>query len=392
MYSLLLALIYVAFISLGLPDSLLGAAWPVMRVEFSAPLSFAGAVSMVISGGTIISSLLSDRLTRKLGPGLVTAISVGMTAAALFGFSFSKSAWMLFLFAVPYGLGAGAVDAALNNYAAIHCTSRQMSWLHCFWGVGASISPYIMSFSLATRFGWQGGYRAVGMIQVILTAVLFLALPLWRKNAEPGSASPDTVPAQPLGISGALKISGVPFILFSFFGYCALESTTGLWASSYLAEHRGVGTETAAMFSSLFYLGITFGRFVSGFVADRLGDRRLIRIGVSTVCAGLILVMLPLKTDVPALAGLLIVGLGGAPVYPAIIHSTPENFGRENSQAIVGIQMACAYCGSTFVPPLFGLIANNGNLWLYPFFLAVFAALTLLTTELLNRRKKQERL
>ncbi len=386
MFSLLIALIYISFISLGLPDSLLGSAWPVMQAEFGAPLSLAGAVSMTISGGTIVSSLLSDRLTRKLGPGLVNAASCALTALALQGFSLSTRPWMLFLFAIPYGLGAGAVDAALNNFAALHCSSRQMSWLHCFWGAGASVSPYIMSFSLTTKFGWQGGYLAVFAIQIALSVLLFATLPIWKKAVpKPDKAESEAV--KPLGLGRALKIPGVPFVLFSFFAYCALESTAGLWASSYLALHRGVNSETAAMFGSLFYLGITFGRFVNGFIADKFGDRRMIRIGGIAICLGLALVMLPLKTDILSLVGLLVIGIGGAPVYPCIIHSTPDNFGSENSQAIVGVQMACAYMGSSLMPPLFGLIAKNISISIYPFFMAIFAVLMLASTEALNTRK-----
>lgn len=383
MFSLLLVVIYISFISLGLPDSLLGSAWPVMRTAFNVPLSFAGIVSMIIAGGTIFSSLMSDRLTRKLGTGLVTAISVGMTALALFGFSASNSFVAICLWAIPYGLGAGAVDAALNNYVALHYASRHMSWLHCFWGVGASISPYIMGYFLGTKFGWQGGYRAVSVIQIVLTIALFSSLKLWR-NKKAGTDGSGKV-SKPLSVFQAVRIRGVPFILIAFFGYCALETTTGLWASSYLVEHRKVGVETAAMFASLFYLGITFGRFLNGFVADRFGDRKLIRYGVTVMIVGVSMVGIPLKTDVLALAGLIVIGLGCAPVYPSIIHATPSNFGRENSQAIIGIQMASAYCGTTFMPPLFGLIANNSSIAIYPLYLVLLAALILIMTETLNR-------
>ena len=379
MVALLLAIIYMAFISLGLPDSLLGSAWPVMRLELGLPISAAGVISMVIAGGTIVSSLLSDRLTKKLGTGLVTAVSVAMTAVALFGFSISRSLVSLLLWSVPYGLGAGAVDAALNNYVALHYTSRHMSWLHCFWGVGASVSPYIMGAALA-RSGWQMGYRTVSFIQVALTAGLFLSLPLWKKppKSEGGEAKPL------LGVRGALRIPGVPYILLAFFGYCAAETTAGLWASSYLVEARGVDAQTAARFASLFYLGITFGRFLNGFVADRLGDRRLIRVGVAVMGLGALMIVLPVGGNVLALAGLIVFGLGCAPVYPSIIHATPTNFGEENSQAIIGIQMASAYTGSTFMPPLFGVLAGAFTIRLYPFYLAAFALLLWTMTERVN--------
>lgn len=386
MFSLLLAIIYLSFISLGLPDSLLGSAWPVMRAELAAPLSFAGVISMIIASGTIVSSLLSERLTRRLGTGLVTAGSVALTAAALFGFSVSPSLAALCLWAVPYGLGAGAIDAALNNYVALHYSSRHMSWLHCFWGVGASISPYIMAAALSRTGQWQLGYRAVSLIQIVLTVLLFLSLPLWRKTAA-GEPAGDNAPL--LGLRGAVRIPGVPNILLAFFAYCGAETTAGLWASSYLAGVRGVAPETAAGFASLFYLGITFGRFLNGFVADRLGDRRMIRIGALVMGAGTLLILLPLPSPLPALAGLLIFGLGCAPVYPSIIHATPLNFGAENSQAIIGVQMASAYVGTTFMPPLFGLLANAISLRLFPLFLAALLLLLAVMTEKLNRLKAQ---
>ncbi|MDO4973649.1 MAG: MFS transporter [Eubacteriales bacterium] len=372
MYSLLLAIIYLAFISLGLPDSLLGSAWPVMRLQFGAPLPLAGLISMIIAGGTILSSLLSERLTRRFGAGRVTAVSVAMTAAALFGFSVSPNVPVLCLWALPYGLGAGAVDAALNNYVALHYRSRHMSWLHCFWGVGASISPYIMSAALHLSGRWELGYRAVSLIQVVLTALLFLSLPLWR-TVQSSDGEEEARPL--LGLRGALRIRGVPAVLLAFFAYCGAETTAGLWASSYLVEARGVGAQTAAGFASLFYLGITFGRFLNGFAAERLGDGRLIRIGAAGMGLGVLLIALPLRTPLPALAGLLLFGLGCAPVYPSIIHATPFRFGAENSQAVIGIQMASAYVGSTFVPPLFGLLAGTVTIRLYPFYMGAFLLL-----------------
>jgi fucose permease len=383
MYLLLLVIIYMAFISLGLPDSLLGSAWPVMYQQFGVPLSYAGIVTMIISGGTIVSSLMSDRLTRKFGAGLVTATSVFMTAVALFGFSFSNSLIQLCLWAVPYGLGAGAVDAALNNYVALHYTSRHMSWLHCFWGVGAAVSPFIMSYCLGNGWGWKSGYRSVGSIQIVLTLILFVSLPLWKKRSAPGKNG--EAPGAVLSLPQACKITGVVFSLLGFFCYCALESTTGLWASSYLVRYRGIDTETAARFASLFYLGITFGRFLCGFIADQAGDKRLIRFGTITVLAGILMVGLPFTSNTIALFGLVIIGLGCAPIYPTMIHSTPYNFGEENSQAIIGIQMASAYIGTTFMPPLFGLIGNHISMGLYPVFLLFFVILMLLMFERLTK-------
>lgn len=383
MVSLLLAIIYIAFISLGLPDSLLGSAWPVMYKELNAPISYAGIISMIISAGTIVSSLFSDKITRKLGTGLVTAISVLLTASALFGFSISNAFLMLCLFAVPYGLGAGAVDAALNNYVALHYNSRQMSWLHCFWGVGASISPYIMGYAIGAGHGWRTGYSMVSIIQIFLTVILFLSLPLWKKKTAVTPESEDY--EAPIGLKDALKIKGVVFILISFFAYCAFESTAGLWISTYLVENRGMNSQTAANFASLFYLGITFGRFLCGFIADKIGDRNMIRIGVATMLVGVAFIAIPVKITMLALIGLMIAGLGAAPVYPCIIHSTPSNFGKENSHAIIGIQMASAYVGSTFMPPVFGFLAEYVNVAIYPFYLLVFVVLLLVMSEKVNR-------
>lgn len=363
-----------------MPDSLLGSAWPVMYGELGVPISFAGVITMIIAGGTIVSSLLSDRLTKRFGAGVVTAVSVLMTAAALFGFSITHSFLFLCLWAVPYGLGAGAVDAALNNYVALHYASRHMNWLHCFWGIGAAVSPYIMGFCLSGGFGWHNGYRSVAVVQVVLTVVLFLSLPVWNQNNADETAQ-EATPGRALGIRQILKIKGAPLILVTFFAYCALEQTTGLWASSYLVQARGLTAAIAARFASLFFMGITFGRFLSGFVADRLGDRQLIRIGILTMIIGMVLLFLP-GAALP-LSGLIIVGFGCAPVYPSIIHSTPANFGKENSQAMIGVQMASAYVGSTFMPPLFGLFA--AHIRLFPAFLLLFAVLMLCMSERLNR-------
>jgi len=399
-YALLLAIIYVAFISLGLPDSLVGAGWPVMHQDLGVPIAFAGIITMIIAGGTIVSSLASERVTRRFGVGLVTAVSVGMTAAALVGFSVSDSFWMLCLWAIPYGLGAGAVDAALNNYVAVHYAARHMNWLHACWGVGASISPFIMSWALTSGLGWASAYQIIGAIQIVLTGALLVSIPLWRKvnpivpdAASGADAGVDArLDAEPAGGRGghvplarALRIPGVTLILTAFFAYCALESTAILWASTYLVTDRGVAPATAAAFASLFLLGITAGRFLAGFFADRVGDRLMIRGGFVIVGIGVVLLALPLETDAAALIGLVVAGLGCAPIYPAIIHSTPVNFGRSNSQAIVGIQMAAAYTGSTLAPPLFGALSAWSGMWILPLFLGALMLLGLVMSERLDR-------
>lgn len=371
MYTLLLAVIYLAFISLGLPDSLLGAAWPTIRVDFNVPLSYMGFVSMIIAGGTIISGLMSERLTKKFGTRAVVAVSVALTAIALFGFSTVGQFWQMCLWGIPYGFGAGAIDAALNNYVALYYNSRHMSWLHCFWGVGTIVSPYIMSYAL-THSTWSNGYRNVSYIQFGILAVILIAMPLWKINKDPAVTEED----KPLlGLSGALKIKGVPTLLIGFYAYCAAEATTMLWASSYLEGTRGISKDKAAAFGSLFFIGITAGRFLSGFISDKLGDNRMIRLGTAIALFGVILIALPVGAA--SMVGFVIIGLGCAPVYPCIIHSTPANFGAENSQGIIGIQMASAYVGSTFMPPVFGLIANHVSLKLMPVYLAFFFILLL---------------
>lgn len=351
MFQLLLAVIYLAFISLGLPDSLLGSAWPTMYREFSVPVSYAGGISMIIAVGTIVSSLLSDRLTKRFGAGKITAVSVFMTAAALFGFSTSHTFIALCLWAVPYGLGAGCVDAALNNYVALHYTSRHMSWLHCMWGVGASLGPYIMGYALSNGHSWNMGYRYISILQILLTAVLLFSLPLWKKPTVPAKASNTAASShqQALSLSQIVRISGAKEIMITFFCYCALEQTTGLWGSSYLVLHWGLTSETAAGFASLFFIGITAGRALSGFLTLKLNDTQMIRLGQCVILSGIILLLLPIG-EVTALLGLLFIGLGCAPVYPCIIHSTPEHFGAHRSQAMIGVQMASAYIGTCLIP------------------------------------------
>ena len=374
MVHLLLAIIYMAFISLGLPDALLGAAWPSMVPELGAPVSFAGVIFIIISVGTVVSSLLSQRLNLRFGPGRVTAFSVAMTAAALFGFASCRTAWQLCLWAVPYGLGAGSVDACLNNYVALHYASRHMSWLHCMWGIGASVGPYIMGAVLSAGRHWSAGYRSIGVLQLALTALLLLSLPLWKK----GDGQEEGEKAKPLGLKEIFAIPGAKPLLLAFFCYCALEQTMGLWAGSYLALYRGFTPERAAGFTGLFFLGITLGRALNGFLTIRFSDSFLTRTGFVIIALGIAAVLLPLG-DAMALAGLVLVGLGCAPVYPCIIHATPARFGAERSQAVIGILMAGAYLGNCLMPPLFGLIANHISIGLLPPYLLLLLAVMALS-------------
>ena len=373
MVHLLLAIIYIAFISLGLPDSLLGAAWPVMHEDLGAPLSYAGIISMIIAFGTVVSSLQSDRLTLWLGTGKVTAISVAMTAAALLGFSASSEFWMLCLWAIPYGLGAGGVDAALNNYVALHYRSWHMSWLHCMWGVGAATGPYIMGMALEMGKGWPAGYHIIAVMQVVLTIILFASLPLWKERKDEVQADSGHK-RKPLSLREIFWIPGAREILVAFFCYSAVEQTCGLWASSFLNLSKGISAEQAASFGAMFFIGITVGRAINGFFAMRMHDESMIRMGQVLILLGIVTVMLP-AGDAVALAGLILIGLGCAPIYPCIIHSTPTHFGKEKSQAIIGVQMAAAYIGTMLMPPLFGILANHLSISLLPIYLLVLLAI-----------------
>ncbi|MGG7199871.1 MFS transporter [Clostridium butyricum] len=384
MTHLLLAVIYLSFISLGLPDSLLGSAWPAMYGEFGVPVSYAGIISMIIAAGTILSSLQSDRLTRKLGTGKVTAISVAMTAVALFGFSFSNSFWILCFWAIPYGLGAGSVDASLNNYVALNYASRHMSWLHCMWGVGASLGPYIMGYAMTGGQGWNSGYGYIAVLQIVLTIILIFSLPLWKNRTE--EKNENSVNAKTLTLKEIIKISGAKEIMITFFCYCALEQTTGLWASSYLTLHKGISADKAASFASMFFIGITIGRAFSGFITMKLSDSKMIRFGQGVAAIGIITLMLPFGEYI-SLIGLIMIGLGCAPIYPCIIHSTPEYFGADKSQAIIGVQMASAYIGTLLMPPIFGLIAEYINVSLYPVYLFIVMIFMVVMHEALLRKK-----
>lgn len=387
MTTLLLIIIYFAFISLGLPDSLLGSIWPIAHRELGVPLAWSGPIFMIISLGTVVSSLLSDRLTRRLGAGLVTVLSVALTALALFGFGISTSYWMLCLWAVPYGLGAGSIDAALNNYVALHFKSRHMSWLHCMWGIGASTGPYIMNMILTQGGTWHQGYQTISLIQLILTAVVMLSLPLWKKQrlVSDANTTNSNSPSHALSLREIFALRGAKEVMITFFAYCALEQTAGLWASSYLSNFRGIDPVTAAGYASLFYLGITGGRAISGFITFLLNDSQMIRLGQGIAALGLLLLLFA-PIDALSLAGLVIIGLGCAPIYPSIIHSTPAHFGTDKSQAVIGVQMASAYLGNVFMPPLFGLIARYTSIALYPVYLILLLILMIIMHERLCKR------
>lgn len=379
MFSLLLALIYVSFISLGLPDSLLGSAWPQMQESLGVSLSLGGVISFLITASTILSSLMSHQVIQRFGTGAVTMCSVALTALALFGFSLSNSFFALCLWAIPYGLGAGSVDAALNNFVALHCKAKHMSWLHCFWGIGATGGPYIMGLCLSRGMGWQAGYRTISFLQMALTLILLLSLPLWKKQELPLSGG-ETVRPQTPQWGKLLKRPGVKAALTAFFFYSALELTTGLWGSSYMVAVRGISPETAAKWISLFYLGITAGRFFSGFLTLRFSDDAMVRLGECTAIVGILLILLPLHNLFLCL-GLILTGLGCAPIYPSLLHATPQRFGKSLSQSLMGTQMAISYLGSTTMPPVSGFLSEKISMGLYPILLLVFALCMTILTE-----------
>ena len=387
MVSLLLPIIYLAFISLGLPDALLGAACPSMYPQLGAGVAWAGGVSLIISAGTIVSSLASERLNTRLGTGRVTALSVATTAVALFGFSICTQFWQLCLWAIPYGLGAGSVDAALNNYVALHYESRHMSWLHCMWGIGAAGGPVIMGWALAGST-WQNGYRIISILQIVLTAVLIFSLPLWQTPTDAGAGEDFTPEHRTL--PQLMKVPGVPEVMCCFALYSGVETVTGMWAASYCTLVRGLDAVTAASWASLFYLGITVGRFLSGFLTMKFNDHQMIRIGQMLIAVGIALVFLP-AGNTCLRAGLVTIGLGCAPIYPCIIHETPANFGKSLSMAMTGIQMAAAYTGTTLLSPLFGVLAQNITMQLYPWALLVMLLLMVVLSEQLHKKTAASR-
>ena len=378
MSSLLLAVIYLIFISLGLPDSLLGSGWPKMQAVFSVPSSYAGYVSMTISFMTIISALLSPRMIKHFHTKWITIVSIGLTIAGLLGFSMCSHYWMLFIFAVPYGLGAGAIDASVNHYVANNYSGSVMNFLHCFYGVGAVISPYIMA--LALKYArWNEGYSWTSYIQMFILFVCIISLPLWKTNGkEEEEDHSDSV-----GIKEALKVPAVIFTLIAFYAYCAGEATCFLWTPSYFADTKsGLSAETIASFGSLIFGGLMLGRLISGFISNKLGDRKLIRIGIFVELIGIIMVFLPIDNYMVAAAGFVVIGTGMGPVYPAIQHMAPANFGKKYSAAVIGLQMAAAYVGSTFMPMIFGLLQQKIGIAIMPTYLLIFAIINFVMLEL----------
>jgi len=359
-----------------------------MYSGLNVPLHYAGYISMIICAGTVVASILSDKIIRRFGTGIVVAAGVTMTAAALYGFSFSSSFFIMCFCAVPLGLGAGSVDASLNNYVALHYKARHMSWLHCFWGVGASIGPIIMSFYLINNNSWNMGYRTIGIFQTCLIVILFSSLSLWKKNKPSADAGENEKP-QSFTFRELFRTTGVKHVLAAFFFYCGIELTTGLWGSSYLVFEKNISPETAPQLISLYYFGITLGRFISGFLTIKFNNRQMIRLGQCLIACGIVSLLLPF--DVLLLPGLFTIGLGCAPIFPSLIHETPKNFGREKSQAIVGIQMASAYFGNIVIPPFFGQLSAFFDFKILPFFLGVLLILMILMVETLSKKVDKNR-
>lgn len=385
---LLLLIIYLAFISLGLPDSLLGAAWPAMFEGLGVPLDYAGIIAMIVASGTVISSLFSGKLIDRFGVTAVTTSSVGMTALALMGFAYSDHFLFLCLLAIPLGLGAGSVDSALNNYVALHFQAKHMNWLHSFWGVGAAIGPLIMAGYLAKGDSWNSGYQTVAWIQIGLVVILLLSFPLWVKNQKTSASTPESRPSNFLKL--LTRVPGLKQALAVFFCYCTIEATFGLWGASFLVFERGFEVDQAARLTSLYYLGITIGRFFSGFLTLHLTNRQLVQLGLGVIALGLVLLFLPFSGTI--LPGFLLIGLGCAPIFPSLLHETPVNFGEKHSQTIMGMQMASAYMGITLMPFLFGKIASFTGYSFLLGFLGIFLVLIFAMTNLMNRKVKPEKI
>lgn len=390
----LLIIIYLAFISLGLPDSLLGAAWPVMQLDFGAPLDTAGLLFMTVAGGTIISSLVSGKVLKRFGTGKVTLVSVLMTAAALLGFYFAPAVIWLIVCAIPLGLGAGAVDTGLNDYVAANYKAHHMSWLHCFWGVGATLGPIIMAQFISEGNVWRNGYFAISVIQFVLVFILLVTLPIWKKvknkNNTPLNEKflDEASDEENVNEVSPLKIKGVKLALAAFLFYCGVEAAVGLWGSSFLVNVKGLSAASAAQWVSFYYAGITVGRFITGFITFKMTNRTLIRSGQIIALAGAIILLIPLP-PVFSLVGFIIVGLGLAPIFPCMLHETPARFGKQHSQSIMGYQMALAYTGTTFIPPLLGFISSHSTIGIFPVWLILFAAAMLVSSEKLNQILKK---
>ncbi len=388
----LLIVIYLSFISLGLPDALLGSAWPSMHTTLNVSVETAGLVTMITAGSTIVSTFFSDSVIKRFGTGLVTLVSVFLTAIALFLISLTTSFYVLCFLSIILGIGAGSIDTALNNYVALNYKAKHMSWLHCFWGVGAMSGPLIMSYVLASGFTFNSGYRTVSYIQFLLVIILLISLPLWKKveqNSSQANDSADNVTQAVISKKDLLKLKGAKEAFVTFFCYCAIESTLGLWGSSYMVLVHGISAEKAARYGSLFYFGITFGRFITGFITSKLNNKQLVNAGLFIIAIGVILIILPIGVNV-ALIGFILSGLGCAPIFPSLIHETPKSFGAEYSQSVIGVQMASAYIGVTFAPSIFGFFAKFFSYSILPIYIGIILVVMIYMVTMLNRKVSKQ--
>ena len=384
----LLIVIYIAFIGLGVPDSLIGSAWPAIHTEMNVPVEAVSILTFIISGCTVLSSMFSAGILNKLGTAKVTAFSTAMTAAALFGFSVAPSFWFMIPLAVLLGLGAGAIDSGLNNYVALHCKASHMNFLHCFYGVGVTLSPYLMSQALS-NVGWRGGYRYAFYVQAVITVLLIVSLPLWKKTSSTQQAEEEKgVNLTLLQMAKKREVRQVWIIMLTT---NAIEYACGVWGSTYLVTEKGFETKHGALALTVYYAGMSIGRFVSGLLSEKISTWKRIGIGVAVLAPAIAIMLLPLPGAV-TVVGLFLVGWGNGAIYPNMIHLTPHNFGKEVSQSIMGSQIAFAYIGVMLAPPTVSLISGLFGIKVYPVLLAVLYLIMIITLKLfINRLKKQNR-
>ncbi len=386
MYLFLLFVIYLSFVGLGLPEPVLGSLWPIMRAEFAASLDFAGVISLIMTVSKALSGLVTDRIDKKIGHGYASMLSMLVMALSLYGCSISRSEYMICLFTFPLGAASGIIDTAINDYVSRNYSSKHMSWLHCSWGIGSMLSPFAIGFLLAGGRSWGAGYDFVASVQIIITVLLIISLPRWKKSSD----SPDLdneITVMP--IKDVLRLPGIVFTFGTLFSYCGAEVTASLWSSSFLIEARGLDAETAATCTSSIFIGITLGRFLSSFIANRIGDLRMARMGSAIAFAGSLLLFIQSSTVLLPLVGLFIVGLGCSTIVPSIIHSVPYLYGHSSTSTIVGIEMAIAHAGSALMPPLFGAIAGKIGIRFFPLYIFLMMALLLISAMKISRNPNE---
>lgn len=367
MATILLIIIYIAFIGLGVPDSLIGSAWPALHMELDIPVETVSVITFLISGCTVLSSMFSARILNKLGTARVTAFSTAMTAIALLGFSFVPSFWFMIPLAIVLGFGAGAIDSGLNNYVALHFKASHMNFLHCFYGVGVSLSPYLMSQALS-GIGWRGGYRYAFYVQLVIAILLIVSIPMWKKTSLDEQQEDEK--SVNLSLFQMAKMTEVRLVWVIMLATNAIEYACGVWGSTYLVESKGFEPQHGALALTIYYAGMSIGRFVSGVLADKISTWKRIGIGTVIIAPAVLLLLLPVHGAV-SVAGLFLVGLGNGSIYPNMIHLTPHNFGKSLSQSIMGSQIAFAYTGVMLAPPMVSLISGVFGIRIYPVLLCL---------------------